>query len=523
MDSKQFAEFMGKFQEMIGSLKKAPAAPVERPAAVASVPLPPPLELDGDMERNFDFFEESWKYYASAVGMDKWPEAQNEQKTSILLSVVGTEALKKYFNFELTAVEKKDPKLALAAIKRKVVRERNKFIDWFDFFSLSQGTEERIDDYLCRLKSQAKMCKFGVLEEDLLKYKLVTSIKWLKLRTKLLTMQNLTEAQAVDFCRAEEIAEQHPISEQRSASVNKVKKHAKNCKFCGEMHDFTKGSCPAFGKRCYRCGGKNHFEAVCKAERRKKLKRKSRVQKVLVDSSTDGDLAETESTSSESATIGKVSDGSGGHVEANLDMCIAGKWQSVQCELDTGANASLVGHSWLQRMTGRAHSDLQPSKYRLHGFGGGEIPVIGQTTIRCRQYGRKYNLVLQVVDVEQGPLLSAHVCRTLGFLEFGKMTRVNMPVSTKRSICRIEAQCVGSVAGQDRQPTRTRCDRTTGGPRQPQTDDPVRARRTTNGASCGLGRYTKFSRLVIKLFASSSHTSSEQAPVVFRNIQHFVV
>lgn len=409
--------------------------------------------------------------------------------------MVGTEALKKYFNFELTAVEKKDPKLALAAIKRKVVRERNKFIDWFDFFSLSQGMEERIDDYLCRLKSQAKVCKFGVLEEDLLKYKLVTSIKWSKLRTKLLTMQNLTEAQAVDFCRAEEIAEQHPISEQRSASVNKVKKHAKKCKFCGEMHDFTKGSCPAFGKRCYRCGGKNHFEAVCKAERRKKLKRKSRVQKVLVDSSTDGDLTETESTSSESATIGKVSDGSGGHVEANLDMCIAGKWQSVQCELDTGANASLVGHSWLQRMTGRAHSDLQPSKYRLHGFGGGEIPVIGQTTIRCRQYGRKYNLVLQVVDVEQGPLLSAHVCRTLGFLEFGKMTRVNMPVSTKRSICRIEAQCAGCVAGQDRQPTRTRCDRTTGGPRQPQTDDPVRARRTTNGASCGLGRYTKFSRL----------------------------
>lgn len=443
MDTKQFAEFMAKFQEFAVSMKKAPAnqtaTPVEGNAAAASVPLPPPLELDGDMERNFNFFEENWKYYSSAVGMDKWTEDRNEQKTSILLSVVGKEALRKYFNFELSAAEKKDPVLALAAIKRKVVRERNKFIDWFDFFSLSQGSEEKIDDYLCRLKSLAKLCKFGALEGDLLKYKLITSIKWPKLRTKLLTVQNLTEAQAVDFCRAEEISEQHPITEiQQSASVNKLKKRARKCKFCGELHDFTKGSCPAFGKRCHRCGGKNHFEAVCKAERRKKLKRKSRVQKVHAESSTEDDVTETDSTSSESLTIGQITDGSGCHVTANLNMSIEGKWQSVQCELDTGASASIVGHGWLKRMTGRDQIDLQPSGYHLRGLGGYEIPVIGQTVVPCRQNGRKYKLVLQVVGVEHGPLLSANVCRILGFLKFGTMARFKMPVRVQRNINRID-------------------------------------------------------------------------------------
>ena len=37
--------------------------------------------------------------------------------------------------------------------------------------------------------------------------------------------------------------------------------HYSDCKFCGCSHD--KGQCPAFGKRCNSCGGKNHFESKC--------------------------------------------------------------------------------------------------------------------------------------------------------------------------------------------------------------------------------------------------------------------
>ena len=37
----------------------------------------------------------------------------------------------------------------------------------------------------------------------------------------------------------------------------------RNCKYCGKSHD--RGSCPAFGKECSKCGKKNHFKAVCKS------------------------------------------------------------------------------------------------------------------------------------------------------------------------------------------------------------------------------------------------------------------
>ena len=36
-----------------------------------------------------------------------------------------------------------------------------------------------------------------------------------------------------------------------------------NCKYCGKSHN--KGNCPAFGKKCGKCGKDNHFKAVCKS------------------------------------------------------------------------------------------------------------------------------------------------------------------------------------------------------------------------------------------------------------------
>ena len=36
-----------------------------------------------------------------------------------------------------------------------------------------------------------------------------------------------------------------------------------NCKYCGKSHN--KGNCPAFSKKCGKCGKENHFNAVCKS------------------------------------------------------------------------------------------------------------------------------------------------------------------------------------------------------------------------------------------------------------------
>ena len=37
----------------------------------------------------------------------------------------------------------------------------------------------------------------------------------------------------------------------------------KSCKYCGKTH--SKGNCPAYGKKCQKCGRDNHFKSVCRS------------------------------------------------------------------------------------------------------------------------------------------------------------------------------------------------------------------------------------------------------------------
>uniref|UniRef100_A0A182HGK0 Retrotransposon gag domain-containing protein n=1 Tax=Anopheles arabiensis TaxID=7173 RepID=A0A182HGK0_ANOAR len=95
------------------------------------------------------------------MGIDKWPESQAKQKVSFLLSIIGEEAKKKFFNFELTSEERATPEAALSAIRRKIVPKRNILLDRLDFFNAEQSGHESIDEYCTRLKVMAKVAKLG--------------------------------------------------------------------------------------------------------------------------------------------------------------------------------------------------------------------------------------------------------------------------------------------------------------------------------------------------------------------------
>ena len=38
----------------------------------------------------------------------------------------------------------------------------------------------------------------------------------------------------------------------------------KECRFCGQSHEAAKTQCPAWGKTCKYCKGRNHFQVKCK-------------------------------------------------------------------------------------------------------------------------------------------------------------------------------------------------------------------------------------------------------------------
>ena len=50
-------------------------------------------------------------------------------------------------------------------------------------------------------------------------------------------------------------------TEERDAPTDQVRRV---CQYCGKGHQWGAEHCPAFGKRCSRCMGRNHFAKVCK-------------------------------------------------------------------------------------------------------------------------------------------------------------------------------------------------------------------------------------------------------------------
>lgn len=313
----ELRQFLAHQNEVSGAIldrMAAPQAEAQNPRSSQPVPQPPPLCLDGDMEQNFDFFKRNWENYASAIGMDQWPAEDESKKVGYLLSVIGFEALRKYFNFQLTDEQRRTPVVALAAIKEKVVRPRNMNLDLLEFFSVKQELET-IDEFHTKLKVLAKPCQLGELEERFITYKVVTANKWPHLRKRLTTNSEITLEKAVNECRLEEVSAKRiqELGCERSNEVNKIeskkerreKREEKKCKFCGGRHVFEKGSFPAYGQKCRRCRKKNHFEKMCpnrKCEKREKKK----IKEVLknVDTSDSSESYETSASEESEFPIG---------------------------------------------------------------------------------------------------------------------------------------------------------------------------------------------------------------------------
>jgi hypothetical protein len=146
--------------------------------------------------------------------------------------------------------------------------------------------------FLTDLKLLSKYCEFGVINDSLIKDKIVIGINDSGMREKLLRVCNLDLNAAINFCLATEQSkiqikelnvENHSDICNITSTKNKIKNFENhngrnnyintnsnqklminNCKFCGKSH--LSGNCPAFNKICTKCNKKNHFALVCKSQ-----------------------------------------------------------------------------------------------------------------------------------------------------------------------------------------------------------------------------------------------------------------
>ena len=215
---------------------------------------------------------------------------EEEQKVALLLHTGGMDLQEVYYSL---VPEERDLTLkeSLKVLDDHFVPSVNVPFERHLFRQLEQGTEETVDQFVCRLRQRSASCDFADVDEAI-RDQLIEKCRDQRLRRKFLERSGdgkLKDLQ--DIARAYEAVEAQMRSMNRTtpaAQVNAVQKkdggpktgkwagkgkpqgdkgkprRDKRCFNCGHSDHFSVDQeCPARGRTCNKCGGTGHFALCC--------------------------------------------------------------------------------------------------------------------------------------------------------------------------------------------------------------------------------------------------------------------
>ena len=283
--------------------------------------------------------------------------------------------------------------------------ENNVIAERMSFRKMSMTATETFDEFVSRLRCQARRCGFSGTETDnQIRDQAIAGAR-LKLREKLiqqaldkgdgLTLQkvlttahvyeqtlkysHVTSPQTQD--QQQEVAAIHGRRSEETTRRQQptAVKQQQRCSACGMTSHKV---CPARGKTCLKCGKKNHYARCCLAGRQTKPQSVVHAvggEHMLQDLNTT--LWEVQSDASDRAHAHVV--------EPQLNGA------SVKMLLDTGSPVSIVSAD-----VPVPGLKLQPTEMRLSSFTGHPIPLKGVAMVTVQLDGRRQELPLLVSRLE---------------------------------------------------------------------------------------------------------------------------
>lgn len=165
---------------------------------------PLPLLVVGNLADNWKIFKQNFlNYIESPATRSAGPETH----VAILLNVIGEDGLRIFNTLNLTESEVNDLNKVLQALEAYCTESHRSDLIYKRsvFNQRCQGNDETFDGFLLGVRTLAKECGFGVLENLRIKDRLVMGLRDLEARDKLEKIQDLTLESAISFCRASEV------------------------------------------------------------------------------------------------------------------------------------------------------------------------------------------------------------------------------------------------------------------------------------------------------------------------------
>lgn len=398
----------------------------DQAAAMQShIPLPPKLDLGGNISQTWKTWKQIWNSYVIVTGL---ADKDNAYQVATFITCIGHEALEVYNGLPFRDEnEKNDPTVILRLMEEYCVGKTNTIYERYVFNNKHQESSESVDAYVTKLRKLSLTCEFGQLADQMIRDRIVCGIKDNAVRKKLLQEADLSLQKCVDICRAAEktatqiksmnlqdevhalnkssrkpLKANAPHKEQRKggkphhaggkphhASGKSHQAKKTSCSFCGYQHPREKEACPAYGKVCANCGNKNHFKSVC----RQPEKRVHLLENCDSDSTSDDEILSVEQTS-----------GKEHPKKLFARMKINDQSKLVKFQIDCGATCNVLSQDIIPKNV-RFHR----GQHTLRVYNGQEMKTIGacEITLTNPKNGESYDENFVVVNSGSHPILGS--------------------------------------------------------------------------------------------------------------------
>ena len=195
----------------------------------------------------------------------------------------------------------------------------------------------------------------------------------------------------------------------KQSSPQRQTPNSKECKRCGLKHEINK--CPAYGRTCSKCHGKNHYASKCFSKSARNMIHS------LAPDTQESQNYQDRFFCGEILAVNNIDKAN----ELYVDLEINDK--KIKFKVDTGAQCNIMPENMLMKMN--KIPELMPTSTRLTAYGGANIPVVGKCEMRIKyDKASTAEVIFYVISIDGAkPIIGLPTLRELKILDIHEVNK----------------------------------------------------------------------------------------------------